>query len=409
MASADGRVLASETRHSGGVNLAMETGSGPIYKKHNSFVEIRHGHDNALAAVMIRVAALRGRDDLANGLSDAHRKILAQVYKDLFDPAGPEREPRFSLAPNVVQEIATYDDIVLPRYLVHRYRYEVFPQLKVLDEYPPYLQIEPASVCNFRCVFCFETDPTFTAKSAGYMGQMSFELFRQIVDQAQGNVEFISLASRGEPLLCKDIIPMLSYTQGKFLNLKLNTNASLLDEAKCHAILSGGVKTVVFSADAAEEPLYSKLRVNGNLATVLSNIERFQKIRQTQYSSLPVITRVSGVQFSDDQSLDSMQRVWGSLVDQVAFVQYNPWENVYSRSITDLGEPCSDLWRRMFVWWDGKVNPCDVDYKSTLSVGTFPGHTLSAMWRSSGYSSLRDAHLTGRRDGVGPCNRCAVV
>ena len=34
----------------------------------------------------------------------------------------------------------------------------------------------------------------------------------------------------------------------------------LLNEKFIHAILSGGVKTVVFSADAAEEKLYAKLR-----------------------------------------------------------------------------------------------------------------------------------------------------
>ena len=44
---------------------------------------------------------------------------------------------------------------------------------------------------------------------------------------------------------------------------------SLLDDKKCHAILSGGVKTIVFSADAADEKLYKELRVNGNLRTVL--------------------------------------------------------------------------------------------------------------------------------------------
>ena len=68
-----------------------------------------------------------------------------------------------------------------------------------------------------------------------------------------------------------------------FLNLKLNTNASLLDERKTHAILQSGVKTLVFSADAAEEPLYSQLRVGGKLDQVLANVERFQKIRHTQY------------------------------------------------------------------------------------------------------------------------------
>jgi len=76
-------------------------------------------------------------------------------------------------------------------------------------------------------------------------------------------------------LIGKDIVPMLKYARGKFLNLKINTNASLLDEAKCHAILAGGVKTVVFSADAADEPLYSKPRVNGKLSIILENIELF--------------------------------------------------------------------------------------------------------------------------------------
>ena len=66
-------------------------------------------------------------------------------------------------------------------------------------------------------------------------------------------------------MACKDISKMLEYTIGKFLNLKINTNASLLDEEKIHAILSGGVKTLVISADAADIETYKRLRVNGNL------------------------------------------------------------------------------------------------------------------------------------------------
>ncbi len=381
----------------------------PVYEKHNSFVEIRHQHKDALAVAMKRVASLQTRDDLIAEMSEAHRQIFGQVCRDLLGPDLLDNQPRFSLSPSVVEEIATYPDSDLPRYLVHRYRYEIYPQRKILDEYPPYLQIEPSSICNFRCVFCFETDPTFTDKSQGYMGQMTLDLFKGIIDQAVGNVEFISLASRGEPLICKDIIPMLEYTRGKFLNLKINTNASLLDEARCHAILTGGVRTVVFSADAAEEPLYSKLRVNGDLSVVLNNIEQFQKIRQTQYSDLPVITRVSGVKFSDEQDLDSMQKFWGGLVDQVAFVQYNPWENVYSQPANDLVEPCSDLWRRMFVWWDGKANPCDVDYKSTLSQGSIKEFCLSDLWRSSGYEELRADHINNKRGSRKPCTACTVV
>ena len=381
----------------------------PIYKKHNSIVELRHQHKDALAAAMKRVASIRNDDKLVEGISEVHRQVFDQVCRDLLDPDPQDNQPRFSLSPSVVEEISTYSDSDLPRYLVHRYRYEVYPQRKIIDDYPPYLQIEPTSICNFRCVFCFETDPTFTDNSNGYMGQMTLGLFKNIIDQAVGNIEFISLASRGEPLICKDIIPMLEFTRGKFLNLKINTNASLLDEARCHAILSGGVKTVVFSADAAEEPLYSKLRVNGNLSIVMENIERFQKIRQTQYPDLSVITRVSGVKFSDEQDIDSMQTVWGGLVDQVAFVQYNPWENVYSQPANNLTEPCSDLWRRMFIWWDGKSNPCDVDYKSTLSQGSIKELCLSELWRSPDYEELRVDHSNNKRSGRKPCTACTVV
>ena len=318
-------------------------------------------------------------------------------------------ENSFNLKTNVISEIDTIDDKDLPRYLVHRYRYEIFPKIKKIDNFPPYLQIEPTSICNYRCVFCFETDETFTNKKNGHMGQMKLELFKNIIDQAEGNIEFISLASRGEPLACPDIIKMLEYTNKKFLNLKLNTNASLLDEKKCHAILSGGVKTVVFSADAATEPLYSQLRVNGNLSKVLKNIENFKKIKETKYSNNQIISRVSGVKFDNKQNLESMEKVWGDLVDQVAFVNYNPWENSYDKKSNNIVDPCSDLWRRMFIWWDGKTNPCDVDYKSHLSVGSFSNNNIQELWNSEKYQQLREGHLYNKRQDIKPCSSCTVI
>lgn len=379
------------------------------YRKHNSFVELRHKHAEAEKIARTRIAAVAARADLLRALSAPHRSLFEQAIADILaeQPAGGTA--RFSLTANAVEEINTYPDEVLPRYLVHRYRYEIFPQRVVVDDFPPYLQIEPSSICNYRCVFCFETDKTFTRRSAGFMGHMRLDLFKRVVDEAEGRVEFLSLASRGEPLLCPEIAPMLAYTRGKFLNLKLNTNASLLDEEKCHAILQSGVKTLVFSADAAEEPLYGQLRVGGKLDKVLANVQRFQKIRATQYGSSSIITRVSGVKVSAAQNLDSMQRLWGDLVDQVAFVEYNPWENTYQQPVNDIGTPCSDLWRRMFVWWDGKVNPCDTDYKSTLSVGSIGAHRLGELWTGEAYDRLRRAHLEKRRHEQSPCNRCTVT
>lgn len=379
-----------------------------VYQKHNSFLEIRHRHEDVARLTLDRIRALSVQCNPSD-LPAAQKEILRRAIADLLAEAPEDGTPRFRLSPSVTEEINSFPDAVLPRYLVHRYRYEMYPELHVVDEYPPYLQIEPTSRCNYRCVFCYETDKTFTKRSNGFMGSMSLDLFKRVVDQAQGNIEFISLASRGEPLLCPGIEAMLAYTRGKFLNLKMNTNVSLLDERMCHAILQSGIKTLVFSADAAEESLYARLRVGGKLADVIANVERFQKIRTTQYADRNMITRVSGVKFTAEQDLDSMERLWGGLADQVAFVKYNPWENTYARPAHDVATPCSDLWRRMFVWWDGKVNPCDVDYKSTLSVGDLSRTSLSALWRGVGYSGLRAKHLAESRGQVEPCRRCTVV
>ena len=45
--------------------------------------------------------------------------------------------------------------------------------------------------------------------------------FKDIIDKAKGNIEFISLASRGEPLVNPEFEEMIKYTDGKFLNLKI--------------------------------------------------------------------------------------------------------------------------------------------------------------------------------------------
>ena len=83
--------------------------------------------------------------------------------------------------------------------------------------------------------------------------------------------------------------------------MKINTNASVLTEKMAHAILSSGVTTLVFSADAADDLLYSKLRVNGNLKKILKNIENFKKIKDSRYPNKKIITRVSGVKVDKEQ------------------------------------------------------------------------------------------------------------
>ena len=378
------------------------------YDKQKSFVNFYVTNSSSEAEVLNIVKKVLDEGKYTNGLNDYQKKIINNVKSDLNGKT-KDRKKIFKLTPNIIDEIKLIENQDIPKYLFHRYRYDVFPETYQVDDYPPYLQIEPTSFCNYRCVFCFQTNKDFTNRSNGYMGRMRLETFKYVIDQARDKIEFISLASRGDPLVSPNIVKMLEYTNNKFLNLKINTNASVLSEKKCHAILKSGVRTIVFSADAADAELYSKLRVNGKLEKVISNIQRFKNIREKHYSKNKIITRVSGVKVSDQQNFDEMQKVWSQLVDQVAFVDYCQWENVYKMNINEIKKPCSELWRRMYIWWDGKANPCEVDYRSKLSPGNLKNLNLSKLWNSSLYQSLRKKHLSSKRADVKPCDRCTVV
>ena len=48
----------------------------------------------------------------------------------------------------------------------------------------------------------------------------------------------------------------------------------------------------------------------------------------------------------------------------------------------------------MFIRWDGKVNPCDVDYRSHLSLGNIKDTNISKLWKSLKYNMLRQKHET---------------
>ena len=298
-------------------------------------------------------------------------------------------------------------------YVAYRYRYNTYPITKTLSDYPPCVQIEPTSMCNFRCVMCYQIDKSFSGKSHGHMGMMDLNIYKKAIDELEGNVQAITLASRGEPLMNPDIEEMISYTGNKFLGFKLNTNASLLTEKRCHILLESGLKTLVFSADAADKETYEKIRINGKFEKVYQNIKRFSEIKAKQYPKSKIVTKVSGVNISQDgQNFDEMTNIWGDLVDDVAFVYYNPWESAYDNEENTLIAPCSDLWRRMFLWQDGRVNPCDYDYKSTIFFGSQPifgENSLKEIWHSDVYNKLREKHLKESRSKIEPCKRCVAI
>ena len=296
------------------------------------------------------------------------------------------------------------------RYINFRFFFEQVSLKKIETDYPPYLLIEPVSTCNLRCPFCFQTDKTFTKKP--FMGTMKLDLFKNIIDQANElGVGAITIASRGEPTLHKDLGEMLKYAKSKenIFEIKLNTNATKLTEGLCNQIFESEVNQVVISADHYEKKTFEELRKNSNFETIVKNVKLLFETRKKFKNPLTEI-RVSGIDFYKSTNKNIFRDFWIKISDEVTIGDaLERWDTYNNKPHPEINDPCENLWDRMYIWFDGKVNPCDADYKSYLSYGNVNEFSIKKLWNNKIIKNIRNKHTTNQRSEIDPCNKCGVT
>ena len=301
------------------------------------------------------------------------------------------------------------DPIKVIKYIIFRFKFLECGKKKINIGFPPYILIEPVSTCNLRCSFCFQTDKSFTKKP--YMGVMDMDLFKKVVDEADKlGVGAITLASRGEPTLHKNFGDMLDYLGKKknIFEIKINTNATFLSEKIAHSIFKNKIAQVVISADHYQKDEYERLRKNSNFEKILKNVDRLFEIRKSYKENFTEI-RISGIDADKNLNREKFKNFWIKRSDHVTssypFERANTYENQVHENIND---PCENLWDRMYVWFDGKVNPCDADYKSNLSFGNINEDNIKNVWNNNIINNLRTGHLKDKRYDFNPCDRCGA-
>ena len=347
----------------------------------------------------------------SNNLSLTDKKLILIVlksYEKIINNLNLEKSD-FVLTKHEINEFLNLEKKNILRYVVYRYKYNIYPKLKIIDEYPPNIQIEPTSQCNLRCIMCYQSDKSFSSKSAGFMGYMKLDLLKKVVDEIEGKIEAVTFASRGEPTLHGELDEFLKYCDGKFLGLKLNTNATLLDEKKINSLLSSDLQSLVLSIDEKNKENYEKIRVNAKFEKIMKNLELLKNIREKNYKNSKLMIRISGVKINTEQNVEEMNQFYKEFADEIVLVDYDPWESAYENTINNIEDECSELYRRMFVWQDGKVNPCDYDYKSKLSKWNANKDTVKSIWNSDYYNEIRKIHKEQKRKLIEPCSRCVSV
>ena len=105
----------------------------------------------------------------SNKITNNNSKIISKIYNSYLKIQSDQNlnQDDLILKKHENVELKKISENNLERYFVYRYKFNIYPKIKKIDYYPPCVQIEPTSICNYRCIMCYQADKTFSNKSNG--------------------------------------------------------------------------------------------------------------------------------------------------------------------------------------------------------------------------------------------------
>jgi len=292
---------------------------------------------------------------------------------------------------NIVEE--SKDEL----YNNYRFKWHNNPKNKIVSAFPLFLDIEATSLCNLNCPHCLQSHVGFKK------GFMKWETYEKITDEAADNGCYgckYNTVSRGEPLLNKDLLRMISYAKKKgLIDVYFNTNATLLNEELSIRLLDSGLDRISFSIDGHDEKSYSENRCNDKFNQIEREIERFYNIRNSRRYSTKI--RIQTVEL-DNVDLEKYNEKWRGVCDDVGVVAYKEMRERRFGLVSDWA--CPQLWQRMSVLFDGTVLMCDHDDRELAALGNIKNMTIGKAWRNVTY--IRELHRSGQADLIDACDGC---
>lgn len=346
-----------------------------------------------------------------------HKHIITEVLKFLqnttfhsFEGRPSEGKIKTSFSVTELETaLAFEEDEAKLAYLIYRYMFSAYPTQKIVSDFPLIIAVEPMSLCNLRCTMCFQADETYFNRQNPLMGKMDIGLYRELIDEMAANQPCgLVLASRGEPMLHPQFTEMVRYaTDQGIIDIKINTNATAFTDQKIRELLAAEPTTIVFSVDAGNKAEFEAIRVGARFEQVVNNIRKFNEIREKEFPNSSTRTRISMTIFRKTQDIKEAETLWAPLVDEFAIHSADYRLDIYEHPPVEETKPCSLLWERIYVWWDGSVNPCDIDYKSRLRLGKIGnGTTIQSVWHGNKMQLMRFNHANGQKNVHLPCNSC---
>ncbi|MBK8101111.1 MAG: radical SAM protein [Planctomycetes bacterium] len=278
--------------------------------------------------------------------------------------------------------------------------------------FPLRISVETTNHCNLRCPYCPREE------SGRGFGYMSAPLFEALAGQCAGKLVAFAPQGFGEPFLDPKFGERLRLAHSLGVRyLDVVTNATLLDEAACRALIEARVTLVTIDLDGADKQVFERHRKNSDFDAVVANVRRLFALRQQLDSELPHIS-LSAVQLPDvTPSMPAFRAMWEPLLrplDELFLAQPVTWAGARpmpGRRAATADElrtrpPCRMLYKTLQIYFDGRTSPCTYDHACKLQVGDASKQSIAEIWHGEPLRRLRQLHEQGRSGDIELCRGC---
>ncbi|TAL16647.1 radical SAM protein [bacterium] len=174
--------------------------------------------------------------------------------------------------------------------------------------------------CNLDCLMCDLPPRSAELKKAGRK-EFSTEEMKEVLDQMAALGILGVGFTGGEPLLRKDIFELLAHAKKLSMITHLNTNGTLLDEARARLVLEAGVDSLNISVDGATAKTHDSIRgVPGSHEKAVGALKLMAKLRR-EAGKGPRLKAVCVVQEKNCHEVEALLEEgesWG--IDVVEFI-----------------------------------------------------------------------------------------
>jgi radical SAM protein with 4Fe4S-binding SPASM domain len=290
----------------------------------------------------------------------------------------------------------------LIEYVINRYKWYIYPKMNKVALFPLHVDIETTAKCNLRCPMC--PSRHLSQEKYSEYGHMDMELFKKVVDEcADRRIFSIRLSWRGEPLVNPKFKEYVYYAKvvKRVPNVSFLTNGSLLKGKLAEELIDYGIDYISVSIDGLKE-IYEKIRYPVKFNTVCKNLRDFKELKEKKGVKKPVIrvtTLWPAVAKDPGGFYDRLSPVCDKIV-------YNHLKDYSVTEPQKVGFICQFPWERLFVAFNGDVQPCS-NTKDSFVVGNVLEDTLEEIWHSPRMNEVRRLHMAFRRMDISPCNQCS--